>query len=299
MIFDVIIAGGGPAGLSAALILGRCRRRVLLCDAGAPRNARSHGLHGYLTRDGIEPLDFLRIARDQLRPYDTVEIRDVAVEKIVRERDRFRVRLADGRRATSRRVLIATGVLDELPDIPGFAELYGTSVFHCPYCDGWEMRDQPLAVYGRGKRGYGLALELTLWSRDVVLCTDGPPGLSADKRERLARNGVALRTQRIARLEGSGEVLERVVFADGSALPRRGLFFNTGQQQRCGLAAEVGCEFSKKGAVKTGKHESTCVPGVFVCGDASKDVQWVIVAAAEGAAAAFAINTALLKDDLA
>ena len=297
--YDVIIVGAGPAGLSAALVLGRCRRRVLVCDSGRPRNAASQALHGYLTRDGIAPVELLRIGRDQLRQYDTIDWQDAeVVEAECRPDRRFRVALTDGREFASRKLLIATGVVDSLPEIDGFRDLFGRSVFHCPYCDGWELRDEPLAVYGRGARGLGLSLELIGWSRDIVLCTDGPPEIDADGRERLARNGIAVRQDRVDRLEGRDGRLERIVFARGDALPRRALFFTTGQTQQSRLALRLGCEFNEKGTVRTGKYEATHLPGLYVAGDASRAVQWVVVAAAEGAEAAFAINTDLLREDL-
>lgn len=298
-IYDVIIVGAGPAGLNAALILGRCRRAVLICDNGRPRNAASLALHGYLTRDGIDPREFRAIGREELRRYETVELRDVAATDAQCEAGgQFRVTLADGAVVRSRKLLVATGVCDNLPDIPGMQEMYGRSVFHCPYCDGWEIRDQPIAIYGKGDRGVGLALELTVWSRDLVLCTDGPGDMDHDDRARLARNDVAIREERVVSLEGRNGILERVLFAAGDPLPRRAMFFTAGQFQRSELAIRLGCEFNDKGTVRTGKYESTHLPGLYVAGDASRAVQWVIVAAAEGAEAAFAINTDLIKEDL-
>jgi thioredoxin reductase len=295
--YDVVIVGAGPAGLSAALILGRSRRRVLVCDTGKPRNAASNAMHGFLSRDGIPPREFLRIARDQLRQYESVETRDVEVTSARCVDGRFLVALREGDPVSSRKLLIATGVVDNLPDIPGFAELYGRSIFHCPYCDGWEVRDRPLAIYGRGARGYGLSLELTGWSRDLVLCTDGPSELSHEELERLARHRIGVRTDRVTRLDGD-ERLERIVFDRGEPLAREALFFTTGQTQQSFLAHDLGCEINEKGTVRTGKYEATHLPGLFVAGDASRAVQWVVVAAAEGAEAAFAINTDLLKEDL-
>jgi len=295
--YDVIVVGAGPAGLSAALVLGRCRRRVLVCDTGRPRNAASQRMHGYLTRDGIPPREFLRIAREQLEQYDTVELRDAEVVAAECVDGRFSVTLPDDERLVARKLLIATGVVDHVPEIPGFHELYGRSVFHCPYCDGWEVRDRPLAVYGRGARGFGLSLELTGWSRDLVLCSDGPCELGAEERARLDRNGIRVREEPVARLEGSGR-LERIVFASGEPLARHALFFTTGQTQQSQLARRLGCEINEKGTVRTGKYETTHLPGLYVAGDASRAVQWVVVAAAEGAEAAFAINTDLLKEDL-
>jgi len=296
--YDVIIVGAGPAGLSAALILGRCRRRVLVCDAGRPRNAASLAMHGYLTRDGIAPLEFLRIGREQLRQYDTIEIRDVEVTAAACRGDsRFHVTLADGRAEESRTLLVATGVADSVPEIPGFREFYGRGVFHCPYCDGWEVRDRPIAIYGRGARGFGLSLELTAWTRDLVLCTDGPSEIDGEALARLDRNGVRVREERLTRLEG-GDRLERIVFERGEPCECAALFFTTGQTQQSKLAVSLGCVFNDKGTVRTGKYETTHLHGLYVAGDASRDVQWVIVAAAEGAEAAFAINTDLIKADL-
>ena len=296
--YDVIVVGAGPAGLSAALMLGRSRRRVLVCDTRRPRNAAARAIHGYLTRDNIAPLAFLEIAREQLRQYDTVEIRDIeVVEASCQSNARFHVVLADGSRFESRKLLIATGVVDNVPEIPGFRELYGLAVFHCPYCDGWEVRDRPLAVYGRGARGLGLSLELLGWSRDLVLCTDGPSEIDDEDLARLARNGIRVREERVVRLVGRDR-LEQVEFDSGDPLPRHALFFTTGQAQQSQLALALGCVFNEKGTVRTGKYESTHLPGLFVAGDASRAVQWVVVAAAEGAEAAFAINSGLLEEDL-
>ena len=296
---DVIIVGGGPAGLSAALILGRCRRSVVVFDTGTPRNAPSHALHGYLTRDGIPPADFLKLARQEMATYRTVQLRDEEVSAVECQADGgFLATLASGERVRSRKLLIATGVVDNLPEIPGFRELYGRSVFHCPYCDGWELRDQPLAIYGRGARGVGLALELTVWSRDLVLCTDGPSEIDPEDLGRLTRNRIGVREERVTALDVAGGRLSRIVFEDGEPLARRALFFTTGQYQRSDLLERLGCQFNDKGTVRTGKYETTHLPGLFVAGDASRAVQWVVVAAAEGAEAAFAINTDLLKEDL-
>ncbi len=297
-LFDVIIIGAGPAGLNGALVLGRCRRRVLVCDAGRPRNAASHGLHNYLTRDGIDPAEFLRLGREELQSYDTVKLLTIEVSNARRLENGFEVTLNNGERAVTRKLLIATGVVDDLPKLPDLESFYGRSVFHCPYCDGWEMRDQPLAVYGKGENGLGLALELILWSRDLVLCTDGPSQLSANDLERLAQHNIPVREEQILRLEGKDGVLEQIVFADGKAIQRRGMFFSTGQRQASQLAKKLGCEFTEQGCVATGEYEATNIPGLYVAGDASRLVQFVIVAASEGAQAAVAINKELMKEDL-
>jgi thioredoxin reductase len=190
-------------------------------------------------------------------------------------------------------------VVDELPALDGIEPLYGKSVHHCPYCDGWEWRDRTLASYGRGEAGAALAIGLTVWSRDVLLCTDGPADLPRRMRTRLERLRIPVREDRVLRLEGRDGRLERIVFEGGAVEPREALFFATGQRQASDLAARLGCRFTKEGTVATGRLEATNVPGLFVCGDASRDAQLAIVAAAEGAAAAMAINQALLEAALA
>jgi thioredoxin reductase len=294
--FDVLVVGGGPAGLSAALMLGRCRRRVLVCDLGLPRNRSSHSLHGYLTRDGIAPSAFNDLARQELPAYG-VEIRTVGVTAVSRVDDHYRVTLGSGAEEDTRYLLIATGVVDDLPAIDGFRECYGRSLFHCPYCDGWEVRDRRLAAFGGGKEVAGLALGLKTWSADVVVCTHGSR-LDARLRQRLADNGIAVRTERIARLEHADGALTRVDFAKGAALERDAMFFSTGQHPQSDLAAKLGCTLTNRGAVQTGALCDTNVPRVFVAGDASRDAQFVVVAAAEGAKAAMAINKALQAEEL-
>jgi len=293
--YDVIIAGGGPAGLSAALLLGRSRRRVLVCDSGQYRNDASPALHGFLSRDGIAPAELRRLGREQLEQYG-VELRRALVTAARRRDSGFEVSLDDGTRLGCRKLLIATGVVDHIPETPGARELFGRGIFHCPYCDGWELRDQPLAVYGRGKGGAALALSLTSWSPDVVLCTDGPAGLRPPEAAGLRRHRIPVRQERIARFEGRAW-LERLVFATGEALPRRGLFLSTGQHQRSTLAATLGCRFTRKGAVRTNRLEGSNIPGLWVAGDASHDMQLAVVAAAEGAKAGCAIHAALVRED--
>ena len=297
MIWDCIIVGGGPAGLSAALMLGRCRRRVLLCDVGGQRNFRSHALHGYLTRDGIAPDEFLRLGRRELSRYGTIEYRELEIVEAARKDGGFALRAADGTSLRARKLLLATGVVDELPELDGLDELYGTSVHHCPFCDAWEWRDSPLAAYGAGEAASGLALSLTFWSSDVLLCTGGGP-IPADAGARLAAAGVRVREEPVTRLEGREGMLERIVFAGGAPAVRSALFVVAGQGQRSPLAERLGCLFTERGTVDTGTCEVTNIPGLFVAGDASKQAQFVAVAAAEGTEAAMAIHRALMKEDL-
>ncbi len=294
--FDVVVVGGGPAGLSAALMLGRCRRHVLVCDLGLPRNRRSRALHGYLTRDGIPPAEFNQLGRAELERYGVAFCR-VGVTGVRCMDAGFAVSLADGTEQTTRYLLIATGVVDDLPGIPGFDECYGRSLFHCPYCDGWEWRDRRIAAFGGGTAGVGLALGLKTWSADVLLCTHGNP-LNAAATRRLAANGVAVRTERITGLDQEDGMLRAVRFEGSDAVDREVLFFTTGQHPQSQLAISLGCTLTRQGTVKTGTLSDTNVPRVFVAGDASRDAQFVAVASAEGVKAAVAINKALQAEEL-
>lgn len=295
----MVVIGGGPAGLSAALVLGRCCRKILVVDAGNPRNIRSHGVHGFISREGCKPAELLQITRSQLAPY-AITIRDGTVMSVRKEEDAsFRVELLDGSVGFSRKILLATGVVDKLPAIEGVDEFYGTSVHHCPYCDGWEHRDGRIAVYGRGKGGTALSLMMKTWSRDVVLCTDGTSRLRSSEREALSQNGIDVYENKILRLEGMLGKLERIVFADGATLPRTALFFSTGNVQRSELPQSIGCTITPKGAVRAGRDQRSSCPGIFVAGDAAEDSHYVIVAAAEGAKAAMHINAELMEEDRA
>ncbi|BCJ90904.1 hypothetical protein IZ6_16390 [Terrihabitans soli] len=298
--YDAIIVGAGPAGLNAALILGRCRRKVLVCDEGKPRNSVSRGVNGFITREGVLPHELRRIGREELRDYPTVEIRENTIIDDVNfcEGGGFEIVMENGARERARKLLLATGSEDKLPGIPGFAELYGHGVFNCPYCDGWEERDRPIAVYGNGTCAK-FALQMKVWSDDVVLCTDGPATLSAEDRARLQRNGIPIREEKIVRLEGDDKSLKAVHFENGVQLARKALFFITGGKPDCSLATKLGCQLTAKGFVRTEGNEETNVPGLFVAGDASQGIQFAIVAAAEGACAAFEINSELIEEDLA
>lgn len=296
--WDAIVVGGGPAGLSAALLLGRARRRVLLCDSGEHRNDRALAMHGFLTRDGIPPAELRRLARDELRAYPGVRVMDCRVVEAVRGDAGFVVTLeGEEEPLHSRRLLLATGMVDELPDLPGLDAVWGRTAWHCPYCDGYERRDQPLAVHGEGRLGVKMALEVRSWSHDLVLCTGGSR-IDAKDRRRLDELGIGVREEKLVALEQEAGELRALRFADGSALPRRGLFLAAPQRQRCELAERLGCSRTHKGMIRAGHDGGTEVPGLYVAGDASPHVQLAIVAAAQGSMAAFALNAELLREDL-
>lgn len=292
---DVLIVGGATAGLSGALVLGRCRRSVLVCDSGRPRNRFSRHMHGFLSRDGIAPYEFLRVARDQLAAYPNVECRTGTVTALERRERHFSARIDDREEVLARIVLLATGVVDVLPEIPGIEEFYGVSVHHCPYCDGWEHRDTPLAVFGHGRAAAEMAQEMLGWSRDVLVCTHGER-LEEPDRDLLNRLSIPVCESPIRELRGTAGCLEELAFEDGTTSARRALFFVSGQRQQAELAEALGCALSTDRLIECRDGVCTSTPGVFAAGNTSTGLQMAIVAAAEGAKAAWAINQAFLAE---
>jgi thioredoxin reductase len=298
-VYDVVIVGGGSAGLSAAIVLGRCRRRVFLCDVGQPRNQASRAVHCLLGHEGTPPKELLARGRSELERYTTVEAHADRVTEITPSANQFVIACADGFTLRARKVLLTTGLTDEVPRLEGIEQLFGRSIHHCPYCDGFEHRDQPLAVYGAGDKGAGLALMMKQWSSDVILCTDGASEVSSTMKSRLQQHDIAVCSERIARLEGTEDgTLQRIHLQGGKVLKRTAIFFTTGCHQSSDLSAALGCARDKKGGIVTDPvTEESSVRGVYVAGDASRDVLLVAVAIAEGAKAGVAINRALLQED--
>jgi thioredoxin reductase len=298
--WDVVIVGAGPAGLSAALVLGRARRRVLLCDKGTPRNWAAKHMHGFITRDGIDPKEFRALAHAELASYRQVEFRRKSVVAVARlaAGAGFKVKIAPDSTVRTRKLLLATGLLDRLPSVPGIEKFFGVSVFQCPYCHGWECRDRAIAVYGRGNQGFEMARAMTAWASDIVLCTDGGR-LAPAARRQLQLNGIQLRTVPIAGLEGRNGQLQQIVFRNGDTLSRDALFFDTSSREQSVLSRAIGCEYDRDGGVKCGRYSETSIPGVYAAGNITRDVQLAIVAAAEGTRAAFGINRALTREDFA
>lgn len=295
---DVLVVGGGPAGLAAALILGRALREVIVVDKGERRNRRSRAIGGVIGFDGAPPEALVDKARGELGRYETVRWVDGEVVAAEAFDGGFRARLTDGTTIAARRLLLATGVVDTLPEIEGAEACYGKSLWHCPYCDGYEQRGAKVAVIGRGPPASGLALELTGWTRDLVVLTDGRARLGAQGRAKLAANDIALREDPIARIQHHDGVAERVHFRDGGSVAVDALFFPSVGRNRTDLAASLGCRTARNGCVRSIGYGRTHARGVYVAGDASHHVQLVAVAAGEGAAAAFAINGELIKEGL-
>jgi thioredoxin reductase len=292
--YDVVVVGGGAAGLSAALVLGRARRRVGVVDAGTPRNAPAANMHGFLSRDGMPPADLLAAARAELRGYGVELVGDRVVEAAAG----FTLRLSSGARLDARRLLLATGAVDELPDIPGARERWGRGFLHCPYCHGWEVRDQALGVLGTGAGSADYAQLLRQWSDDVTVFTHTHP-LGADERAALEARGIGVVEGHIARLSVVDDRLDAVVLTDGRAIPRAAVFIRPALHAHAdGLAEALGCRVDEAGLLEVDAAGRTSVPGVWAAGNATNPRAQVITAAGEGSAAAISINADLVEDDV-
>ncbi|NUR04140.1 MAG: NAD(P)/FAD-dependent oxidoreductase [Streptomyces sp.] len=297
--YDAAIIGAGPAGLNAALTLGRARRTAIVCDSGSPRNATVEHAHGFLSRDGVPPSELRAIGREEVSRYG-VEFRDLGVTAAERTDEGFTLTLTDGSTVTSRRVVLATGLVDELPEVDGLAAMWGRSAFNCPYCNGWELSDRPIAVLGGDAEAVVLALHMRRWSQDLVVCTDGPAKFDDTQRGQLAAAGVTIREDAIRRFDGVDGSLRAVEFSTGEELEREAVFLRTRTSQRSDIGKQLGCNHFDDGAVEVNDFQQTTVPGVFAVGDTARRASLpfaaaqLVIAAASGALAAVVIDLELL-----
>lgn len=293
MSYDIVIVGGGPAGLSAALALGRARKRVLVCDAGPRRNATAKALHNFVTRDGIPPDEFRRVAREQLAQYTSVEVRDVGAEVITDSRGAFTVKLSPGE-VTARRILLTTGMVDQPLALDGYARFWGHEIIQCPYCHGWEARDRPWGVLVSEQTLPHLlpfALQLRGWSQEVTVFTNGLE-LPADLRRTLEQARLRVETARVARFTGAAH-LEAVELLNGERVKCE-LLFSHPPQRQVDVVAKLGLELDEHGFVKVDPlRRETSRPGVYAAGDLTTAMQGAVLAAAAGTVAAAMLNVEL------
>jgi thioredoxin reductase len=299
--WDCIVIGGGAAGLSAALVLGRARKRTLVVDAGRPSNVVAHGIGGLLGQDGRPPADFYAAGRDELAKYPSVRLLAGGVVGGERQDGGFALDLADGSRETARRVLLATGMDYRYADVPGIAERWGRSVFHCPFCHGWEVREQRLGVLDNGATATHRALLLRTWSDDVTLFTNGPAQLEPEDLGRLEQAGVLVDERPVTGLRGAGDTLTAVVLEDDAERACSGLLVAVTTHQRSDLAAQLGAVAAAPGPVAADALELdakyvTSVPGLYGAGDIGAQMQSVALAVAAGSTAAAMVVQGLVAE---
>jgi thioredoxin reductase len=297
---DVVIIGGGPAGLSASIVLGRARRSVVLFDHGKYRNFAADAVHCYLGLDGVAPGEFRARGINEAHRYGVrIKFAEVTSAKVIPSHQpgitQFQI-VAEHQLFLCRALILATGIQDQLPNIPGLKQFYGHTVHHCPYCDGWEHRDKRLVALGGLESATELALSLRGWSTNVTACTHGQ-GLAASARQKLAVNGVELRIQMITQLTGEGRSIRKVIFDGGDHICCDALFFSADQTQSSEIPTSLGCGTGDDGLVATNDKQCANIEGLFIAGDIHSDVQMVSVAAAEGVIAATSANKLLLLQD--
>lgn len=298
MVLDCVIIGGGPAGLNAALVLGRAKKNIILFDDNKPRNAVTHESHGFITRDKIKPAEFKRYALEDLKEYSNIIIKNQRVFDIKTENDRFFILTKDGNTFEARKVILATGLTDILPAIKGIHEFYGESLFSCPFCDGWELQDRPLVVISENERAFHMTKMIRNWSKDVVLCTNGQKVLSSEQRELLANKDIEVIEEEIEYLQGEDGRLRKIILKSGREVAREGGFVTTGLQQASPLAQQLGCSMNSMGGIDTDNSGRTAIAGVYACGDNSIITPaQLIIAAAEGSKAAIAVVGDLVNED--
>ena len=301
--YDVVVVGGGPAGLAAALCLGRARRSVLVIDSGRPRHAVAEGVHNFLTREGIPPAELRAVAWEQMRTYPTVDRLIGTVTSLQQRDERWTIETDQGQTVSAPAVLLATGVVDRHPEIPGYAKLWGRSIFHCPYCHGWEVRDQALAVLGHSPEVAQFAPLLRAWSSDVIVVTNGEP-LPPEVDEELRSRSIEVRAEPITELaetsaSNGDETNGLLVRFDGAPELARDALFVMSSPRLPDLVADLDLEIDAGGFVQIDQHGATSRPGLWAAGDLTSRRHQVVEAMAQGLRSAVAISRQLILEPVA
>lgn len=295
--YEAAIIGGSAAGLAAALTLGRTLRKTVVFDTGAPRNEPSPHAHNFFTRDGTPPSELLRIGREQLKPYNTVSLRNARVTKAQKQDNIFVLTLEDGTTVSTRKVILATGLKDILPEIKGMRELWGRQVIHCPYCHGWEVKDRPIAIMMNGEAAFEMTVLIRNWNKDLRLFTNGPSMVPQEAREWMEDKGIAIKETPITSLHRDGDGV-RILFGDGQEEKLAALYARGSYHFNNELAVQLGCALGETGSVQVDEMQQTTVPGIFAAGDlAHPGMHQVSLAAAAGHKAGIACSRSLIMEE--
>jgi thioredoxin reductase len=291
---DVVIVGGSYAGLSAAMSLGRAMRRVLVIDSGKPCNMQTPHSHNFLTRDGSTPAELAAIATEQVLAYPTVRILKGKVTAVEGVNNNFTVKTEDGQLFESRKVLFATGVRDLLPDVPGVRECWGISVIHCPYCHGYEVRNQPTAIWINGHTALEFATLIRNWTPDLTILTNGEATFDNETFIQLADMGISVNQSTISEVVHQNGSLEEVLFQDGSRLPLKAIYARFPFEQHCSIPEQLGCALTEHGYISTDHFKKTSVEGIYAAGDNMAMMRSVANVIAAGSMAGAILNKDLL-----
>ncbi|MHA6697696.1 NAD(P)/FAD-dependent oxidoreductase [Chryseobacterium sp. A321] len=295
-IFDAIVVGGSSAGLSASLALGRARRKVLLIDSGLPCNRMAPHSHNFFTRDGTPPLELLSTARDQLKLYKTIESVEDLVTGVEKTKEGFDVKAESGKTWSTKKMVFATGIKDIMPPIPGFIEAWGISIIHCPYCHGYEYRDQKTGILAAGKSAYEMGKLISNWTGDLTIYTNGEEELSEDYSRAITKKGIKIVDRKIKELVQENGKLKAVLFEDDSSAELSVLYAHPEFEQHCKLPIDLGCELTEQGHIKVDMMTKTSVEGVFACGDNSSFIRSIASAVFAGSMAGGSLNAELINE---
>lgn len=295
--FDVIIIGGSYAGLSAAMALGRSLRHVLVIDSGKPCNRQTPHSHNFITHDGAPPASIAAEAKEQTLRYETVEFLEDVAASAERTENGFRVKTESGKEFDGRKLLFACGVLDIMPDIPGFAECWGISVLHCPYCHGYEVRNEPTGILADGDMGFEFVKLIGNWTKDLTLFTNGPSTLSAEQKRKLAQKNVTVVEKEIGELEHESGQIRQIRFRDGSRHSVTAIYARVAFRQHCTIPEELGCALTDQGYLDVNDWQQTSVRGIYAAGDATTMFRAVSAAVADGTRAGGVLNKEMIDED--
>lgn len=295
---DCTVIGGGPAGLNATLVLGRARRNVILVDSNEARNKVTTASHGFVTRDGITPSEFREIAHQEFSQYPQISTLEDKVVEIIKKADGFTIKTEMGREWTTRKVILATGVKEKFPNIPNLRNFYGKSIFNCPYCDGWELRDKPLALFGEVDYTFHTAEIMRNWSQDLVIFTNGKE-LTISHEKKMKKLDIRVETSKIRLLTGKDGMLQKVELENGHVIERVGGFVTPELVQASNLGTLLGVKLNETGGHHSDEVGKTKITGLFVAGEASNVYPaQLIIAAACGVKTAMAVNVELIHEGI-
>ena len=296
--FDVIIIGGSYSGLAAGLALGRAQMTVLIIDGGNPCNRQTPYSHNFLTQDGSKPAEIALLARRQVQKYDTVEFLDAtAVKGRKTVNGQFEILIGSGEKFRADKLVFATGIKDILPGIPGFSECWGISVLHCPFCHGWEVRNESTGILAKGQDGYELCKLISNWTNELLLFTDGESTLTPEQLKKLETRHIKVVETKVARLENTKGYLQNVVLSDSTHIPLKAVYSRVPFVQSCLIPQSLGCELTEEGYLKVDPSMETTVDGVFACGDNVSRMRTVANAAAMGTAAGISVTKKILFEE--
>ncbi|RPI69851.1 MAG: NAD(P)/FAD-dependent oxidoreductase [Ignavibacteriales bacterium] len=295
--FDVIITGGSYSGLSAGMALGRALRKTLIIDSGKPCNIQTPHSHNFITQDGKTPKEISSAAREQVAKYETIKFYSGVAVSGAKTGKGFEIKTQSGDIFTAKKLIFATGVKDIMPDIKGFSECWGISVIHCPYCHGYEVRNETTGILGNGEIIFEFSKMINHWTKDLTLFTNGKSTLTNEQTEKLKKHSIKIIETEIDKFEQSNGQIENVVFKDGSKIPMKAVYAKIPFEQHCDIPKQLGCELNEQGYIKIDTFQKTTIPGVFACGDNTFVMRSVANAVAMGTLAGAMTNKEIIEEE--